>query len=401
VRRILTILLAIAVALMVGVPAAAQDDEPLSPEAVVAKLQAVFFTLLTAPDKDDAKATLRQLMATQEDKEPGREWERGIGIGILLYGMLLALPPGEAGEIDGDTAIVKLEPETIEFVLVQQDGQWKVDMAATYDRMPEKLRKALQPMAQRSSEKVRQANCLSNLKQLTLGAMMYAQHHDEKLPDADKWMDQLLPYLKNEAIYRCPAALDLEYGYAMNSALSGMAIEDITSPAWTVIFFDSDVGTRNAAGGSDAVCDPPRHNGGNNYAYADGHCRLEWNAPNFDPKAEAQGHGGADLVVELTDDSFEAEVLRAKGWVLVDFGTDECDPCRWLKPIFHQMAREYEGRVKFASVDVAKCSEVPEDYGIGPIPTVILFRDGKQVDKQVGFGGEDGFRAWVRGHVKE
>ncbi len=532
-RRILTVLLVVAVALMLALPAAAQDDEPLSPEAVVTKLRAAFLTAFTGTTEESMEEAFEQLVVTPEDEGAGE----GVGTFILFYAMLLAPPPGEPAEIDGDTAIVKLQPETIEFVLVQQDGQWKVDMAATYERMPEKFREVFQPVVERSREKARQVACLSNLKQLATGALMYAQDHDETFPDADEWMDQIMPYIKNEAILKCPAASDLEYGYAMNAALSGMAMEDVTSLAstvmffdsdigtrnaaggpdaacdpprhnggnnfaytdghakwgrevpsfalkadlekarqsnclsnlkqlatgalmcaqdydevfpdadkWmdqimpyirneailkcpgapdleygyamnaalsgmamedvtslasTVMFFDSDIGTRNAAGGPDAVCDPPRHNGGNNYAYTDGHAKWGREVPSFDPEADGEEHGQADAVVELSDDSFEAEVLKVEGWVLVDFGADRCDACRELKPVFHEMAREYEGRVKFASVDLVKSSKAQDDYGIRYIPTVILFRDGKQVDRTVGFGGEDEFRAWLEGNLQD
>ncbi len=396
-RHFSAVLVAATVALMLAWPAAAQDDAPLTPDAVVAELQAAFFGVFTGTAEADIEATFERLTVM-----PAGEEVAASRVALMLfYGTLLAPPPEQVAEVEGDTALVKLQPETVEFVLVRQEGRWKVDMAATYQRMPQRLREAFQPLVELSNERTRQANCLSNLKQLALGALMYAQDHDETLPDADKWMDQLVPYLKNEAIYKCPGALDLEYGYAMNAALSGMDIKTIVSPATTVMFFDSDLGTRNAAGGPEAICDPPRHNGGNNYAYADGHATLEWRVPNFDPQAEAAAHAQAGPVVELTDASFEAEVLQAQGWVLVDFGADQCEPCRWLEPIFHQMAKQYEGRVKFASVDLVKCSKVPDDYGVRNIPTIILFRDGKQVDKQVGFGGEAAFRAWVAGHVEE
>lgn len=135
--------------------------------------------------------------------------------------------------------------------------------------------------------------CVSNLRELALAAAMYAMDWDGKLPDADKWVSQLTKYLADAHVLKCPSAPDLECGYAMNAALSGVVLEKLQSPAETVLFFDSHLGTMNAAGGRDAVCAPGRHGGGNCYAFADGHATWLPEIPDLSAAGAAAPHGPA------------------------------------------------------------------------------------------------------------
>ncbi len=380
---------AIAVATL---PAAAQPVDPLTPQQVVEKLQTVYRAAMAGDVGTESMEQMQDLVLFPEDQEEAEKL--GGGFWLMLPVLVLAPPPANPGQIDGDAATVAVQTRPLEVVLVQKDGKWKVDMVATYNHLPEDLRKALEP----SEETSQQRSCLANLKQLGLGVMMYAQDNDQKLPDAGKWRDQILPYTQNEQIFKCPAAPDLECAYAMNAALSGMKLADIEDWSQVVLFFESNLGVRNATAGPEAVADPPRHKGGNNYAFADGHVKWLAEAPSF--AIVKAGEGPPNLVVEVTDGTFKAEVLDAPGWVLVDFSGTWCDPCLRLKPVFHKMSGEYEGRVKFVSLDVDQCEKTADKYGAPPIPLIILFRDGKIVDKQLGYGEEQDFRAWVAGHVK-
>lgn len=159
--------------------------------------------------------------------------------------------------------------EPLRVVMTKREGQWKVDLAATYAALPEPLRKALGEQETRAQAQA----CLSNLSQLALAALIYAQDHDGRLPDADQWVDEIFPYAKNGEIFKCPAAPDLEYGYAMNEALSGEQVQTLAAPAQAVLFFDSDLGKRNAAAGPEALAKPGRHLGGHNCCFADGHTK--------------------------------------------------------------------------------------------------------------------------------
>jgi prepilin-type processing-associated H-X9-DG protein len=183
----------------------------------------------------------------------------------------------------GDRATVYFQPPPLPLVLVQVNGHWKVDIAATFKAMPD----GVHQFAQMQQQQAQQATCLSNLKQLALAALMFANDHDQQLPEADKWMDELAPYIKDPKILQCPAAPQLKYGYAMNAALSGQLLDKIPQPASTVLFFESDLGTRNAAGGAEAVCQPGRHNGGNCFAFVDGHAQW-WRGAGFPTAADLQ-----------------------------------------------------------------------------------------------------------------
>ena len=115
----------------------------------------------------------------------------------------------------------------------------------------------------------------SNLTQLALGIIQYTQDHDEKLPDADKWVDEIMPYVKTEAIFRDPSAPAGEkWSYAYNRNLSGVSLAKLDSPASTVMLFESKMGVKNANDTGESIPMPGRHQGGTDYAQSDGH--VEW-----------------------------------------------------------------------------------------------------------------------------
>ena len=92
----------------------------------------------------------------------------------------------------------------------------------------------------------------------------------------------------------------------------------------------------------------------------------------------------SDKIIHLTDDSFDTDVLKADGLILVDFWAEWCGPCRMVGPIIDELATEYEGRVTIGKMDVDNNNDVVAQFGIRNIPTVLFFKDGKVVDKQVG-----------------
>ena len=127
------------------------------------------------------------------------------------------------------------------------------------------------PVFAQAREKAVQASCMANLKQLQLSTLMYAKDHDDHLPMRDKWCDQTLRYVRNEAVYVCPSLPDERCGYAYNARLDRLTLDDLREPARTVGLFDAKGGW-NAAGGAELV--DPRHNGGANVTYVDGH--VKW-----------------------------------------------------------------------------------------------------------------------------
>ncbi|HKF78829.1 MAG TPA: thioredoxin [Candidatus Dormibacteraeota bacterium] len=93
--------------------------------------------------------------------------------------------------------------------------------------------------------------------------------------------------------------------------------------------------------------------------------------------------------------SFDQEVLGASGPVLVDFYADWCNPCKMMAPVIEQVAVEYAGRVTVGKLDVDNAASVAMRYQVMGIPTLGFFRDGKMVDRLVGYPGPSGVKAFV------
>ncbi|OIN91511.1 thioredoxin [Candidatus Collierbacteria bacterium CG1_02_44_10] len=106
------------------------------------------------------------------------------------------------------------------------------------------------------------------------------------------------------------------------------------------------------------------------------------------------------MVQKFTDQNFNDEVLKAETPVLVDFYADWCGPCRLVSPIVDELANTYEGKIRVGKVDVDTNSKVAGDYGVMSIPTVILFQKGKEVARQVGFGGKDAYVQMIEKVIK-
>jgi thioredoxin 1 len=88
--------------------------------------------------------------------------------------------------------------------------------------------------------------------------------------------------------------------------------------------------------------------------------------------------------LHVTDETFQAEVLNADTPVLVDFWAPWCGPCKMIAPLVDELATEYAGRVVIAKLDTDRNGQVPAEYGIMGIPTLLLFKGGKEVDRIVG-----------------
>lgn len=88
--------------------------------------------------------------------------------------------------------------------------------------------------------------------------------------------------------------------------------------------------------------------------------------------------------MDVTDDTFETEVINSDTPVLVDFWADWCAPCKMIAPIVEDLANEYDGKVKFAKVDVDSNPKTATSYGIRGIPTLLIFKGGQPVGQIVG-----------------
>lgn len=92
----------------------------------------------------------------------------------------------------------------------------------------------------------------------------------------------------------------------------------------------------------------------------------------------------SEKIVNVTDASFEAEVLKSDKPTLIDFWASWCAPCKAIAPIVDELATEFEGKIKIAKMNVDENPMTPSKFGVRGIPTLILFKDGKIVDQKVG-----------------
>lgn len=89
------------------------------------------------------------------------------------------------------------------------------------------------------------------------------------------------------------------------------------------------------------------------------------------------------MALEITDANIKELIASGKP-VVVDFWAEWCGPCRMVGPIVEELAKEYEGQVTIGKMNVDDNTETPNEYGIRNIPTILFFKNGEVVDKQIG-----------------
>ncbi|MHB0856459.1 MAG: thioredoxin [Anaerolineae bacterium] len=92
-----------------------------------------------------------------------------------------------------------------------------------------------------------------------------------------------------------------------------------------------------------------------------------------------------ERIKHVTDASYQQDVLESSTPVMVDFWAPWCGPCRMLAPVVDELAEEYAGRITFAKVNTDENPAIPSRLGIRGIPTLILYVDGEEADRMVGF----------------
>jgi thioredoxin 1 len=96
-------------------------------------------------------------------------------------------------------------------------------------------------------------------------------------------------------------------------------------------------------------------------------------------------------VKEVTDMTFESEVVNSKTPVLIDFYAQWCGPCKMMAPIIDEVAKEYAGKLKVVKVDVDESGETAATYGVTAMPTFVVFKDGQEVWRRLGAAPKSAF----------
>ena len=93
---------------------------------------------------------------------------------------------------------------------------------------------------------------------------------------------------------------------------------------------------------------------------------------------------GEKMLVDVTDKTFESEVLKSDVPVLIDMWAPWCGPCRMVAPVLEKLSGQYEGKVKFCRLNVDENQVTPSQYGVRSIPNMLFIKDGKVVDTAIG-----------------
>ncbi|MCD7058581.1 thioredoxin [Pelagibacterium xiamenense] len=106
------------------------------------------------------------------------------------------------------------------------------------------------------------------------------------------------------------------------------------------------------------------------------------------------------MTEQVSEATFQNEVLGAKEPVLVDFWAEWCGPCRAIAPILEEISTEMEGKVKIVKLNVDENPSIAAQYGVRSIPTMILFKGGEAADIKIGAGTpKAGLVKWLEGHA--
>ncbi|WP_174274633.1 thioredoxin TrxA [Sphingomonas bacterium] len=102
---------------------------------------------------------------------------------------------------------------------------------------------------------------------------------------------------------------------------------------------------------------------------------------------------------KITDTSFDSDVLKASGPVLVDFWAEWCGPCRMIGPALEELSDELGEKVTITKLNIDENPDAPARYGVRGIPTMILFKDGAPAATKVGAAPKGALKGWIEGSI--
>ncbi|MEM9632429.1 MAG: thioredoxin TrxA [Pseudomonadota bacterium] len=102
---------------------------------------------------------------------------------------------------------------------------------------------------------------------------------------------------------------------------------------------------------------------------------------------------------QVTDASFETEVLKSDGPVVVDFWAEWCGPCKMIAPALEEISDEMDGQVKITKLNIDENQDMAMKYGVRSIPMLILFKDGEPMATQVGAAPKGKLSDWIKSAI--
>ena len=102
-----------------------------------------------------------------------------------------------------------------------------------------------------------------------------------------------------------------------------------------------------------------------------------------------------DSIIHVTDSSFEHDVLSSDTPVMVDYWAEWCGPCKMISPVVEEIAKEYEGKLKVAKINIDENQETPQKYAVRGIPTLMIFKDGEVAGTKVGAMSKSQLSAFI------